>query len=137
VVFTERESSYLVAHPLGRLATVGPNGAPHVKPVAFWLEEQSETLAIGGPDLGKSQMYRDIQVEPRVSFVVDDQAEQPVGPGGQTGRGLEIRGLAGLEVVDRPLMDGFSHDVIRVTPLRIVAWNVDGPGSNARDVARR
>jgi pyridoxamine 5'-phosphate oxidase family protein len=84
------------AHPLGRLATVGPDGTPHVKPVAFWVQAPSGTLTIGGPDLGKTQMYRDIEAEPRVSFVVDDVTDQPVGPGGQRGRGSRSVGLQTL-----------------------------------------
>jgi pyridoxamine 5'-phosphate oxidase family protein len=31
-------------------------------------------------------------------------------------------------------MQGFSNDVIRIHPRRVIAWNLDGPGPNNRDV---
>jgi pyridoxamine 5'-phosphate oxidase family protein len=34
-------------------------------------------------------------------------------------------------------MDGFSDDLIRIHPRRLVAWNLDGPGPNIRDVRWR
>jgi pyridoxamine 5'-phosphate oxidase family protein len=135
VVFTDAEFAYLVAHPLGRLSTIGPDGAPQVQPVAFQVNESSETIDIGGPDLATSQKFRNIGSDPRVSFVVDDVAEQAVGPGGQRGRGVEMRGHAQLLDVDRPLMDGFSRELIRVHPRRVIAWNLDGPGYNTRNVS--
>jgi pyridoxamine 5'-phosphate oxidase family protein len=133
-IFTEIEHEYLAAHPLGRLATVGPDGAPHVQPVAFWMNVDTETIDIGGPALRQSQKFRNIQADPRISFVVDDQAEEPVGPGGQTGRGIEIRGRVEILMLDRPLMMAFSNEVLRIHLRRIIAWNIDGPGANARDV---
>jgi pyridoxamine 5'-phosphate oxidase family protein len=135
VVFTDAELAYLVGHPLGRLGTVGPGGEPHTQPVAFQVDERSGIVEFGGPDLARSQKYRNIQADPRVSFVVDDVAERPVGPGGQRGRGIEIRGRAQVLVVDRPLIDGFSRDLVRIRPERVVAWNLDGPGYNARNAS--
>jgi pyridoxamine 5'-phosphate oxidase family protein len=49
-------------------------------------------------------------------------------------RGLEIRGRAETVAVEEPLMQGFSHEVIRIHPRRVIAWNLDGPGPNIRDV---
>jgi NADPH:quinone reductase len=134
--FTDVERAYLRAQQLGRLATIGPSGAPQVNPVAYWVDDRAETIDVGGPALSNSQKFRNIEADPRVSFVVDDIAspEESVGPGGQRGRGLEIRGRAETLVVDEPLMDGFTNDVIRIHPGRVVAWNLDGPGPNTRDV---
>jgi len=135
--FTVAERAYLRTQHLGRLATIGPSGAPQVNPVAYWVNDGAETIDIGGPGLRESQKFRNIQADPRVSFVVDDIAtpEESLGPGGQRGRGLEIRGRAETFVVEQPLMDGFSNDVIRIHPRRVVAWNLDGPGPNIRDVS--
>jgi pyridoxamine 5'-phosphate oxidase family protein len=52
---------------------------------------------------------------------VDDIAAEPVGPGGQRGRGLEIRGVVETLHPERPLMEGFSNDLLRLLPRRIVA----------------
>jgi NADPH:quinone reductase len=135
-VFTDVERAYLRAQRLGRLATIGPSGAPQVNPVAYWVDDRAETIDIGGPALSDSQKFRNIEADPRVSFVVDDIAtpEESVGPGGQRGRGLEIRGRAETLVIEQPLMPGFTNDVIRIHPRRIVVWNLDGPGPNNRDV---
>lgn len=51
----------LAAHPLGRLATIGPAGAPHVRPVAFW--PTGEPIDIGGPALPSGQELRNVHVE--------------------------------------------------------------------------
>jgi len=136
VMFTDVERSYLRTQRLGRLATIGPDGAPQNLPVAYWVNAADETIDIGGPALSDSQKFRNIAADPRVSFVVDDIAtpKESVGPGGQRGRGIEIRGRAEILVADHPLMDGFTNDVIRIRPRRIVAWNLDGPGPNIRDV---
>ena len=134
--FTNVERQYLRTQGLGRLATIGPDGAPQNLPVAYWVNAADETIDIGGPALGDSQKFRNIKADPRVSFVVDDIAppEESVGPGGQRGRGLEIRGRAETLVVEQPLMHGFTNDVIRIHPTRVIAWNLDGPGPNIRDV---
>jgi pyridoxamine 5'-phosphate oxidase family protein len=100
------------------------------------VNEDTETIDIGGPSLRTSRKYRNIQAGPRVSPVVDDIAGQPVGPGGQRGRGLEIRGLVEVLRVEHPLLARFSNDVLRIRPRRIVAWNLDGSGRNNRDVAQ-
>jgi pyridoxamine 5'-phosphate oxidase family protein len=133
VTFTERELAYLADHPLARLATVSPSGAPHNHPVAFVLTPGADAIDIGGPDLRRSRKYRNAAAEPRVSLVVDDNAPEPVGPGGQHGRGIEIRGI--IEFLDaEPLLPGFTRDLMRVRPTRILAWNIDAPGRNSRDV---
>jgi pyridoxamine 5'-phosphate oxidase family protein len=123
MVFTDAERAYLAGHPLGRLATIGPDGAPQAHPVALWLNEAAGTIDIGGPELARSQKFRNVQADPRVSLVVDDQAEIP-NPLGQTGRGIEVRGLAEVVVLDPPLIPGFSSETLRIRPRRIIAWNI-------------
>jgi pyridoxamine 5'-phosphate oxidase family protein len=123
MVFTDAEYAYLAGHPLGRLATIGPDGAPQVHPVALWLNEAAETIDIGGPALARSQKFRNVQADPRVSLVVDDQAATP-NPIGQTGRGIEVRGQAEIVTLDPPLTPGFSSQTLRIFPHRIIAWNI-------------
>jgi pyridoxamine 5'-phosphate oxidase family protein len=134
LIFTASEREYLAGQPLGRLATIGPDGAPHVQPVAFWVNASTDTIDVGGPALTRSQKFRNVRADPRVSFAVDDHAPAPVGPGGQTGRGLEIRGRVEILVREEPLLPSFDNEVLRIHPHRIIAWNIDGPGRNARDV---
>jgi pyridoxamine 5'-phosphate oxidase family protein len=127
VIFTDAEYSYLAGHPLGRLATIGPDGAPQNHPVALWLTGGAGTIDIGGPVLNSSQKFRNIQADPRVSLVVDDQAETPNATG-QTGRGIEIRGQAEIVMLDPPLIAAFSRETLRIHPRRIIAWNIGDPG---------
>jgi pyridoxamine 5'-phosphate oxidase family protein len=58
-----------------------------------------------------------------VSLVVDDQAATP-NPIGQTGRGIEVRGQAEIVALDPPLVPGFSSETLRVSPHRVIAWNI-------------
>jgi len=133
IIFTDAEYRYLAAHPLGRLATIGPDGAPQIHPVVFWVNAETATIDIGGPALARSQKFRNIRADPRVSFVVDDQAGTP-NPIGQTGRGIEIRGQAEAVILDPPLIAAFSSETIRIHPHRIIAWNIGefGPASPGR-----
>lgn len=124
-MFTEAEYRYLTSHPLGRLASIGPDGAPQVHPVPFVVDIVSGCIEIEGPRLNETQKLRNIRRDPRVSLVVDDQAPGQVRAGGRYGRGIEIRGAAEL---------GHSANVIRVWPARIIVWNLDGPGRNSRFV---
>lgn len=77
MAFIDAELEYLTEHPLGRLATIGPDGAPQAHPVAFCVDPDSGIIEIGGPDLAKSQKFRNVKAEPRVPFVVDDQSDTP------------------------------------------------------------
>jgi hypothetical protein len=47
-VFTNEEIEYLNSQLLGRLATVGPDGQPHVVPVSFHYNAQVDTTSPGG-----------------------------------------------------------------------------------------
>ncbi len=123
MIFTDPEYHYLIEHPLGRLATIGPDGAPQAHPVAFWVDLDTGVIKIGGPELSRSQKYRNVRADPRVSLVVDDQSTT-ANPIGQTGRGIEIRGV--VEIVDtkEPLVPGFSPETFHIHPHRIVRWNI-------------
>src|SRR6266508_3443342 len=89
-VFTQAEITYLNSQILGRLATVGPSGEPHVVPVGFRYNAELETIDIGGHDFAKRKKFRDVGRNPKVAFVVDDLAS--VDP--WRARGIEIRGEA-------------------------------------------
>lgn len=120
-VFTEAELAYLAAQPLGRLATLGPDGAPQTRPVGFRYNPDLDTVDIGGHDMGASRKYRNVQADPRVSFVVDDLATtDPWAP-----RGLEVRGRADAVPAGGALRDGFSGELIRIHPERVLGWGLD------------
>jgi pyridoxamine 5'-phosphate oxidase family protein len=135
-IFTDREIEYLRGQRLGRLATVGHDGSPHVVPVGFRLGPENEAIEVGGHGVKGSKKWRDLQADPRVAFVVDDL--ERVDP--WTPRGLEVRGRAELhEVGGERLGEGWGAAWIRILPRRIVSWGIEGPalstaGRSARSV---
>ena len=118
--------TYLNGQSRGRLATVTPGGTPQNKPVGFRYNADLGTIDIIGFNLERSAKYRNIGVNPAVSFVVDDA----IGEGAENMRMLEIRGEA-----EQAAADG-SH-LIRIHPRRLVGWNIDPqhPGMQTANVA--
>jgi pyridoxamine 5'-phosphate oxidase family protein len=131
--FTPAEIAYLQSQRLGRIATVGADGQPHVVPVTFRYDPTEDAIQIGGHGFAKRKKYRDVQHNPRVAFVVDDIVSfQP-----WKVRGLEIRGEATiLPTGGAAIVPGFDPEMFRVKPRRIVSWGIDGEMSqqNARSV---
>ncbi len=126
-VFTPEEISYLQNQRLARIATVGPNGQPHVVPVGFRYNPDTDTIDVGGHDFAQRKKWRDVQQNPRVAVVIDDIAS--VNP--WQVRGIEIRGeaerlMTGGETVNAR----FDAAMFRITPKRIVSWGIN-PSPNA------
>ena len=123
-VFTEAELRYLAGgRQLGRIATVGADGTPHVVPVTWIYNAARETIDIGGHELERSKKFRDVDRTGRAAIVIDDLAStDPWRP-----RGIEIRGRGEAIALPTPL--------IRIYPQRIVSWGIESRPS-ARTVAR-
>ena len=122
-VFTEAELGYLAGgRQLGRIATVGANGTPHVVPVGWIYNAARDTIDVGGHELERSKKFRDLARTGRAAIVIDDLAStDPWHP-----RGIEIRGLGEAIRLPTPL--------IRIHPERIVSWGIEA-GRRARTVA--
>ena len=109
-VFTSEELDYLLGERrLARLATVGPDGMPHLAPVGWSYNEDLDTIDVGGHSLERTKKYRDVERNGVAALVVDDVLP-PWSP-----RGVEVRGRA--EAVDEPRL-------IRIRPSRIVSWGL-------------
>ncbi len=122
-VFTDEETEYLESHLLGRLATVSPDGQPHVVPVGFQYNAELGTIDIGGHDFARRKKYREVQRNPRVAFLVDDLAS--VNP--WRVRGIEVRGEAEvLTSGGEALGPGFAPEMFRLRARRIVSWGIMG-----------
>jgi pyridoxamine 5'-phosphate oxidase family protein len=120
--FSPVEIRYLQSQRLGRIATVGSNGRPHVVPVAFRYNPEFDTLDISGHDFAKRKKYRDVQRNPHVAFVVDDVAS--VNP--WRVRGIEIRGEAEiLESGGKGVIPGFDAEMFRIRPTRVISWGLE------------
>ena len=123
-VFRQAEIEYLAGgRQLGRIATVGADGTPHVVPVAWIYNAVRETIDVGGHDLENSKKFRDVARTGRVAIVIDDLlSTDPWRP-----RGIEVRGRGEAIAMPTPL--------IRIHPERIVSWGLELGGS-ARTVTR-
>lgn len=123
-VFTDAELAYLTtARLLGRIATVGPDGMPHVAPVGWSLAEGGNVVEITGRNFAATKKFRDVQRTHRAAIVIDEVLP-PWRP-----RGIEVRGRAEAIDGDEPR--------IRIHPERIVAWGIEPDGGRtARSIAR-
>src|SRR3954462_7961781 len=121
-VFTDAELGYLTGgSQLGRLATVGTDGTPHVVPVAWIFNAARDTIDVGGPELGRSKKCRDIARGGRAAIVIDDLGDTDA----WRPRGIEVRGRGEAIALPTPL--------IRIHPERIVSWGLEA-GRSARSV---
>ncbi|MEJ3651690.1 PPOX class F420-dependent oxidoreductase [Actinomycetes bacterium KLBMP 9759] len=126
-VFTPAEQAYLAEQPLARLGTIGPDGAPQIRPVGFFVNTDG-TIDIAGHDNPSTQKWRNVRRDGRVSLIVDDVVVQPWSP-----RALEVRGTA--ETLPDARRDdafpGARPGLIRIHPHRVIPLGIeqDGPGT--------
>jgi len=117
--FTDSELAYLTGERhLGRLATVGPDGMPHVAPVGWSYNAELGTIDIGGIDFARTKKFRDVRRTRRAAIVIDDVLP-PWRP-----RGMEVRGNA--EAIEQP------EALVRIHPTRIVSWGLESDDTAAR-----
>jgi pyridoxamine 5'-phosphate oxidase family protein len=115
--FSPAELSYLRSgtRRLARIATVGPDGVPHVVPSGWTYNDELGTIDVTGRSVERTKKFRDVQRYPHAAIVIDDLAStNPWRP-----RAIEIRGRA--EVIRQPAA------LIRIHPNRVVSWGLD-PG---------
>jgi pyridoxamine 5'-phosphate oxidase family protein len=125
-VFTDKELARLREARLARIATVGPDGQPHVVPLTFTVNEAEDAVDVGGFGFGTSKKWRDALRNPKVTFLLDESS------GGEA-YGIELRCTAevhetGGESIN-PRFPGFDPQFLRLRPHRIVTWGVEVPSS--------
>ena len=120
---TAAEITYLQSQRTARIATVGSNGQPHVVPVAFRYNPETETIDIGGHDgFAKRKKWRDVKSNPKVAMVIDDIVS--VNP--WKVRGIEIRGEAEILMTGgQSIVPGFDPEMFRIRPKRVVSWGIN------------
>jgi pyridoxamine 5'-phosphate oxidase family protein len=130
-VFTDQEIEYLAGQRLGRIATVGPDGQPHVVPTSFRYNAEHDAIDVGGLRMSQTKKLRDVQRTGRASIVIDD-----VLPPWQP-RMIEVRGTAEVfPTGGKAFGDRFEDTIVRIWPTRIISLGI-GSGdlaSNARSV---
>ena len=60
-VFTDKELDYLAGQRLGRIATVGADGQPHVVPTSFRYNPDHDAIEVGGLRMSQTKKVRDVQ----------------------------------------------------------------------------
>ena len=121
-VFSKSELDYLADRRLGRLATIGPDGLPHVVPLGWGYNPALDTIDVGGRDLARTRKFRNVRANPKVALVIDDVLP-PWRP-----RCVMVRGEA------EALEEATSADgerlgpIIRIHPTQVISWGLDEAG---------
>ena len=113
-VFTPAEIAYLHdGRRLGRIATVGRDGTPHVVPSGWTHNRELDTIDVTGRAVADTKKFRDVVRSGRAAIVIDDIVSvNPFRP-----RAIEVRGPA--EAVREP------EALIRIHPQRVVSWGIE------------
>jgi pyridoxamine 5'-phosphate oxidase family protein len=119
---------------MGRLATIGTDGRPHLVPLTYRFNPDEDAIDIGGVDFADSKKWRDMLGNPYVAFLVDDASAKGA-------HAIEIRGNAephflGGESIN-PRFPNFKPEFVRVRPHRIISWGLatQGFAPRARNVS--
>ena len=109
--FAPHELAYLTnGRRLARIATVGRDGTPHVVPVGWSYNPETDTIDVGGHDFAQTKKYRDVARSRRAAIVIDE-----VLPPWQP-RGIEVRGKS--ESLPGP------PPINRIHPDRVRSWGL-------------
>src|SRR5690242_5953393 len=131
-VFTDKELEYLAGQRLGRIATVGPDGQPHVVPTSFRYNPDHDAIEVGGLRISQTKKARDVRRTGRASIVIDD-----VLPPWQP-RMIEVRGTA--ELLDsggKGVGKNCEDARVRIEPARIITYGSDcDPRAGGRSVTQ-
>lgn len=111
--FTVSERNFLDGRDIGRIATAGARGLPHVAVVSYWYNPELDAIDMVGPGLADSVEFRHVRARRLAAFIVDD-IEPPWRP-----RSVEVRGPA-------EALETTAGAVIRIRPAWISARGLDG-----------
>ena len=118
MAFTERELEYLRSQPLGRIATVGPDGQPDNAAVGF-LVEPDGTILVGGMRNARTRKWKNVEAgRDRVALIVDDLVStKPWRP-----RGIRIYGTSETVHTEGQFGPGAY---LRITPTVSWSWGIE------------
>ncbi len=142
--WTAEARQFLEARRVGHLATAGADGAPHVIPVCYALDD--EALYFVADEKPKRRparellRLRNLRANPRAALVVDDYDEDWTrlayvlvrGPARVVEEAAAHAGALRLLRARYPqygrmaLDDPAAHPVVRIQPARIVVWRAAG-----------
>ena len=125
-LFTESEITYLQKHRIARIATAGRAGHPHVVPIGFFLDPDTDIIKIGQHSLegrGQERLYlRHLRDNPRVALVVDDVDTSD----GWVPSGIVVKGTVRFhDEGGEALAPGFGPKWLEVVPDSASSWGID------------
>lgn len=114
-LFSEIDLRFLTSsnRSLGRIATVGRDGTPHVVPAGWTYNATLGAVDVTGRDVQNSKKFRDGTRSGRAAIVIDGIAEGE----GWNPWAIEIAGRA--EAVSGP------PALIRIHPERVRSWGLE------------
>ena len=122
IELTAAQIEYLASQLLGRVATTGADGKPHVVPTSFRHNGDLGTIDIGGHHVATTKKYRDVQANAWAAIVVDDL----VSTDPWTPRMLEIRGRGeAIATGGADLGAGFGDAFIRLYPEKVNSFGIE------------
>ena len=114
--FSAAELDYLLGERrLGRLATVGADGTPHVVPVGWRYNPEEGTIDVSGRNFAATKKFRNVRENSKAAFVVDDVLP-PWRP-----RSVMVQGHA--EAIEST--GAGEGAMIRIAPERIFSWGLE------------
>ena len=138
--WTEDTRRFLEAHRVGHLATTGADGAPHVVPVCYALDDDALYFVADAKPKRRParslQRLANLRANPRAALVVDEWDEDWTrlawvlvrGPAAVVeDDGLHVHALALLrarypQYRAMALEDRVAHPIVRIAPLSVTAW---------------
>ena len=118
---TPAQLEYVRSQRLGRIATAGKDGKPHVVPSGFQYNAELGTIDVGGRDVASTKKYRDVEATGYAAIVFDDLAStNPWHP-----RMLEIRGRAEAIANGGDGRRGVGGSFVRIHIDKVNAFGID------------
>lgn len=142
--WTDATRRFLEAHRVGHLATTGADGAPHVVPVCYALDDAAVYFVADlKPKRGAARALarlRNIRDNPRAALVVDDYDDAWArlawvmvrGPAAELAdaaahaAALTLLRARYAQYRTMPLDDPDAHPIVRIVAERVTWWSVDG-----------
>jgi PPOX class probable F420-dependent enzyme len=142
--WTDETRRFLEAHRIGHLATAGADGAPHVVPVCYALDDAAVYFVADlkpkrGPARALARL-RNLRANPQAAMVVDDYDDDWTrlawvmvrGPATELRDAEAHRAALALlrarypQYVAMPLDDPAVHPIVRIAAARVTSWRGDG-----------
>jgi pyridoxamine 5'-phosphate oxidase family protein len=130
-MFSQPEAQFLKEHSLGRLATISPDGLPHLVPVGYAFDDQ---LFYASTKPGTKKI-RNLRANPHAAFLVDEPGRPRRAIMLQclidlVERGEEWQRALSIIVGQRGARWGFQEGeqiILRMRPTRKVSWGLEVP----------